>query len=228
MTLEEYNNSDKSFESYKDELGIVMMPYAKVVRLEDEHGVILIKDMIPGGIYAVVSIILDDGDSFYHVPIHTALIEDCGLDIEEVIDLATKQMAERFPPKFIEAYKEIGVIPINKEDEGVYVLEAESGPFGTSCIMYDGMLEYIADKVGGDFYVIPSSTDWFTIIKKDGTASIEPMKELMIQHIIELGEEFFLSDNILYYDSAEKRLMLEDENKNSKVIYFNRTSEYNM
>lgn len=88
-----------------------------------------------------------------------------------------------------------------------YVLTNKTEVLGAAVILCPGVLEFCAEKMGGDYYLIPSSIHEFLISPVD--MSPEEMCE-MIREInrIVLKQEDLLSDHAYLYSAAEKKLVM--------------------
>lgn len=77
---------------------------------------------------------------------------------------------------------------------------------GASVLLYDGMLEGLADKLNSDLYVIPSSIHELIIMpSEDGALSLSKLSK-MVKEINEnhVKDEEILSDCAYYYNHKEK------------------------
>ena len=77
---------------------------------------------------------------------------------------------------------------------------------GASVLLYHGLLDGLAEKLGTDLYVIPSSIHELIIMPaEDGSLSLSKLSD-MVKEINEnhVKEEEILSDCAYYYDHKEK------------------------
>lgn len=77
---------------------------------------------------------------------------------------------------------------------------------GASVLLYNGLLDGLAEKLGTDLYVIPSSIHELIIMPaEDGSLSLSKLSD-MVKEINEnhVKEEEILSDCAYYYDHKEK------------------------
>ena len=90
----------------------------------------------------------------------------------------------------------------------MYVATTAGGYMGAGVMVYPGFLEEAAEKVGGSFYIIPSSVHEVVLVQmkhKEGMA--DGLSGLV--HDVNVGmveEEDRLSDNVYYYDHKNKKL----------------------
>lgn len=95
-------------------------------------------------------------------------------------------------------------------DMPMLVLTNGQSSFGASLIIHPDIREKIAECMGGDYYVLPSSVHEVIIVPADGSAGLS-VRELndMVRQINEtqVAPEEQLSDKVQYYDSRKKMLM---------------------
>ena len=83
----------------------------------------------------------------------------------------------------------------------LYILSNEMGLNGAATILYPGVPKEIYDKIGGSYYLLPSSVHEFLIIRKEYGNSPEALKRIVWdvnEH--HLAPEEYLSDSIYYFD----------------------------
>lgn len=76
---------------------------------------------------------------------------------------------------------------------------------GASAIFYPGMLDLLAHSAGGNFFILPSSTDEMMVASDDGTMVVEELNAI-IQSVNrkEVPEELWLGDEAYYYDATSQ------------------------
>lgn len=90
----------------------------------------------------------------------------------------------------------------------MYVLSNKSKMNGASCLIYPGLLAKIADDLGRDFYVLPSSIHETILIPAD-----KKMDPAMLTNMVkevnssQLLPSEVLSDHAYFYSKSEKMLM---------------------
>ncbi len=89
-----------------------------------------------------------------------------------------------------------------------YVLTNKDKFMGAAVVLYPGMLESCAEKMGGDYYLLPSSIHEFLL----APVSVMPPDEIqtMIRTInqTEVAPEEVLADHAYLYSAAKKRLII--------------------
>lgn len=82
----------------------------------------------------------------------------------------------------------------------MYVLTNTKKTFGSICIRYPGVLEQAAEKLGGDFYILPSSVHECILVPAGRTVSSEILKEMVtdINHTQVEPQEVLANQVYLY------------------------------
>ena len=83
---------------------------------------------------------------------------------------------------------------------------------GAGIIGYPGFMEMASEKLGGDFFLLPSSVHEVLLIPDDGKTDYRNL-ESMVREVnatqVELKDQ--LSDNVYHYDSKEKVFELAEK-----------------
>ncbi len=102
------------------------------------------------------------------------------------------------------------IVPFEKEanHQGIalYGLTNESKMFGAAMIMRQEVLEQVADYLGTDFYVLPSSVHETLLLPADGSITARELQNNVIEINGTLSPEDRLSDQVAYYDREKKQL----------------------
>lgn len=89
----------------------------------------------------------------------------------------------------------------------MYVLTNSLRSFGAACILYDGMLEKIHEKIDENYYLLPSSIHEMIIVPESNSPSREHLNEMIAEvNQTQVDEEEFLSDCVYYYNGSTKTL----------------------
>lgn len=167
------------------------------------------------------------------VAITNAILDIYGITQEELHDLAVSNLEEKMPATFrgmSDVMKEM-MLPdvmsnmgIDKEeaiafienmvpeDEKMYVLSNEQKLNGATVVLNEKAMEDIADKIGGDFFVLPSSIHELLIVPKTDGMELSDL-ENMVQEVnaTQIAVEDRLSDHVYEYDAKEKELFRADK-----------------
>lgn len=110
-------------------------------------------------------------------------------------------------------------IPESEEKPVQYVLTNSSEQYGATMILYPNVMKDIRERIGEDFYILPSSLHELIIIPKSNinmpTAELKEMVMDVNRSILEPQE--FLSDNIYEYRGREDRLKKCVVEKNEQI-----------
>ena len=167
------------------------------------------------------------------VPVTYALMEQYGVTVEQLHQAAIENMSELTPATFkgmneimtemmlpnlinecggdreqAEAMLEAMIPPV----DSMYVLTNEAKVNGAAAILDDKLMDQVAERVGGNFYIIPSSIHELLVIPK--SAGIERAElENMVKDVNEtqVAPEERLSDHVYVYDAKEHELYRADK-----------------
>ncbi len=94
-------------------------------------------------------------------------------------------------------------------DSCLHVLTNTNRHFGASCILYPNVLEDIANQLGDDYYLLPSSIHEFIILPARHALSQDELAEMIIEiNTTQLLDEEILSDHAYYYSRKEKAIVM--------------------
>lgn len=146
-------------------------------------------------IYRLVHSITDDGIN--SAIITNDMIEETDLTSDRLWELAMENTQQIFPPRIIES-----------ENSGLYVVTNEAGFSGATVMMYPHLLQTLAQKAGGSFYILPTSIhEFFAIPEEDGELS-ELVRMLAAGNESITSREERLSCSIYHYAADEEQLRI--------------------
>ncbi|MCI9279096.1 MAG: hypothetical protein HFH90_15675 [Lachnospiraceae bacterium] len=142
--------------------------------------------------------------------ITNGLLESYGISQEQLHRDAMEQAARKQPFE-IKGMNEMlaelmgGDAPMNIGRETMYVATNPSRMFGASVIAYPDFMEAAAEKMGGDFYVLPSSVHETILVPDDGKEMAAGLRA-MVQDVneVEVDPKERLSNEAYHYDSKDK------------------------
>ena len=157
----------------------------------------------------------EDEEGISSAMIHNSLAEKLGMNEEELFELAlvnTKRImipavrtmwevlfgAKGMPPTF-------GEIP---EDNQIYVISNSKNISGAGSILYEEKLYELAEKIGTDLYILPSSVHEVIAVSAEmGTP--EKLSE-MVRKVngTDVAEEEQLSDHVYFYDKEKRQVSM--------------------
>lgn len=95
--------------------------------------------------------------------------------------------------------------PVGGPEDQVLVATVSDKHHGAGVIAYENFLDDMAEKMGGDFYIIPCSIHEVLIVPEEMAHDVQGLKK-MISNVnsCEVPPEDILSDNLYHYDSKER------------------------
>lgn len=130
------------------------------------------------------------------------LLERYGIT-EDRLKSDAKENAPGFQPAVIRPLSEMLEIPKNPEDKEVlYVASNENMNRGAGVLAYPGFLEEAADRLEGDFFVLPSSIHEILLLVDTGSLAAKELQNLVSSvNRNEVEPEDRLSNHAYHYDS---------------------------
>lgn len=198
------------YDQVKDNTYLRLVPGNSPVLKEAPHR--KIQDMA-----LVVSIALvnfSDENSKSVVVVTKPLMEMYGIDEQQLFADAERNSLQYEPVVFTPLFDMIKHL-VNEdnmpspEDMGIvtYIATNKTGFHGAAVAAYPDFCEQAAEKLGGSFFMLPSSVHEFILIKDDGRQKAKDLNK-MIRNVNEtvLEPRDFLSDQCYHYDAKTKVL----------------------
>lgn len=148
------------------------------------------------------------------VTITNHLMEHFNFSTSELIVVAQENTPKLFPASFRSMSQVLAdLMPFSpspmKFDDFMWVLSNTNNYNGASALYYEHMLEDIAHRLNGNFFVLPSSLHEVIIVKDASDVDSSFLYEMVREtNQTSVGEEDFLSDTIFYYDTANHILSI--------------------
>lgn len=139
------------------------------------------------------------------------MIAGYGISAEQLHADAMKYAPEHFPAN-VRSMQEVladmmGIEPemMPGEPGGMYVATCNQGVNGAGCIFYPGFMDQAAEKLDGDFFVLPSSVHEVILLPDNGEMSTHEL-ESMVREINanEVAPADRLSDSVYHYDAEDR------------------------
>lgn len=142
-------------------------------------------------------------------------LEIWGLTEAQLFDEAKKNTPILLPYQFClmrKLLREICPYAVDEgeeEEESLYVLSNKLRSFGAASMLYDGILEKVGQKLGENYYILPSSIHEVIVVPESKSPVKQDLEE-MVREINEtqVEEEEVLSDRVYYFSRKENRLFL--------------------
>jgi len=141
------------------------------------------------------------------VPVTNNLLRAYGISKEELHHDAVKSAEKLFPAKVTGLYEMLK--DLAPKDAASYragidyptVLTNTTGTFGAAAMFYPGTLDKIADVLGSDLVILPSSVHEVLLMRDDDAINLDYLQETVesINHTVVAPEER-LSDFVYHYD----------------------------
>ena len=139
------------------------------------------------------------------IVISSRLMEIWGITKRQLFDTAEKNSVKNMPVVF-SPLSEFIPIPL-PEDAPLYCLTNRSRTYGAACITYPGEAERIADALGSDYFLIPSSIHEILIFK--GTTKDRDKYDTMIKEVNKeaVPADCVLGNHSYFYDREKKEFI---------------------
>ena len=173
---------------------------------------------------------IDVSDSRHHnasTLVTNQMMEHFGITPEQLHqDAVASQMAHRPPTlkNMSEMMAEMSGGMMDMPESPMWVATVEGGVNGAAAVQIPEFMDQAAEKLGGNFFVLPSSIHECLFIKDDGEFQ-RPQLEEMVQSVnaTEVSAADFLSDSVYHYDSEarvfEKATTFESRVAEAAVAY---------
>ena len=160
-----------------------------------------------------------DSDGRSSILVTNDLMEQFGVTHEQLHEDAMVNAPE-IRPSEIKGMSEVmmdmmgpGMIPeIAPEDEQMFVASVSDNIHGAGVIAYPNFFEDAAEKLGGDYYVLPSSIHEVLLVRDNGEMTAKDL-EAMVREVnaTQVAPEEQLTDHVYHYDSKEHVFEMADK-----------------
>lgn len=136
------------------------------------------------------------------------LYEQAAVNMEMLLPYEWKNM-EQIIMEMIgkENYEREKALWKDDDESAMYVLTNRTKIYGAACILYKGMLEVIREKLGKDYFILPSSVHEVIIIPKTGNESEKRLLQMVTEvNRTQVDAEEVLADSVYYYNKDKKVL----------------------
>ena len=149
-----------------------------------------------------------------------AHLERFGITESQLYEDAICNAAERHPATIRSLFETLGAMmgaeAVEQEmggSDSIYIATCEGGVWGAGVIAYPGFLDKAAEKMGGNYYILPSSVHEMLLLSDTTTHMGYQALERMVQEInrSEVRPQDRLSDHVYHYDAQQKALELASD-----------------
>ena len=216
----------KQFTEYENVKGNLMM---QVIPVEPNKEKL---EQIPHKTIEDIAVVyrIDISDSRHHnasTLVTNQMMEHFGITPEQLHqDAVASQMAHRPPTlkNMSEMMAEMSGGMMDMPESPMWVATVEGGLNGAAAVQIPEFMDQAAERLGGDFFVLPSSIHECLFIRDDGEFQRGQLEE-MVQSVnaTEVSAADFLSDSVYHYDSEarvfEKAVTFESRVAEQAVAY---------
>lgn len=162
----------------------------------------------------------------------TSMMEAAGLTVESLMEHAVENTKRICPPKVISMQK--AMMEVNPEDfepelvelleqmeedpkETTWIITNEAGINGASAMLYEENLHKLAEKMGTDMYLLPSSIhEWLAVsVDKEKPEVLADMVQKINMENVRLEER--LSNNVYHYDKDLRKVTMATDVPNKRL-----------
>ena len=141
------------------------------------------------------------------VTVTNGLLEHFGISEEQLHKDAIASAPDVRPSKVAPMHEVLGIpdVFVDPAAPVLYVATTTEQVRGAGVIAYPGLLEATAEKLGGDFFILPSSVHEVLFLPHKGNEDFKNL-ENMVREInnTQVAPQDRLSDQVYHYDSKEK------------------------
>lgn len=155
-------------------------------------------------------VISDEYGSLMSTIVSNQMLEMYGIGEEELMRDAIANSVRIMPPTIRPLGDILGEYPAELPNKGfipAYVVSNKTGINGASAMFYPNVMEYVSEKIGGDFLIAPSSIHEVIILPaKENTdiGQIEDTVRFVNETQVSEGEQ--LGDHLYKYDAKNHTL----------------------
>lgn len=103
------------------------------------------------------------------------------------------------------------MIPVSSNDP-LFVASVPDKIQGAGVLAYQDFMDQAAERVGGDFYILPSSIHEVLLVKDDGKFGIDYLEDMVKEvNATQVAPEDLLTDSVYHYDAKDKVFELAEK-----------------
>ena len=193
------------YEQLKSKLFVEVVPTEENSKLLEKVPHDEIEDMAV--VYRILVDHADSGNST--ILITNQMMEQYGISKEQLRADALEN-APKIRPAEVKGMSEVmrelapGMVPeVAPEDEQMFVASVPDKIHGAGIMAYPGFFESSAEKLGGDFFVLPSSIHEVLLVPDDGSKTAEDLLSMVKEvNATQVAPADKLTDSVYHYGSA--------------------------
>ncbi|SHO53726.1 DUF5688 family protein [Anaerocolumna xylanovorans] len=201
-----YKIIDKNYGEIKENIFYRIINYEKNKRTLSQIPYLPFLDLAVTFYY----MIQNSSEYISSIPITNRHLKRWKVNLKTVMEQAVENTPRIFPVKINSMEEEIRALTTEaafQEGHSMYVISNTIGINGASCLLYKEPIKLLAEKLNGNFYILPSSIHEIIAIKDTGLFEKEELARMVKEvNMTQVAEEDYLSDSIYYYCKEEKRI----------------------
>lgn len=105
----------------------------------------------------------------------------------------------------IEQAEMMGLVPMDPKDEQMFVATVPDKVHGAGVLAYQNFMDQAAERVGGDFFILPSSIHEVLIVPDNGKMDLKDLESMVKEvNATQVAPADKLTDSVYHYDSQAK------------------------
>lgn len=134
---------------------------------------------------------------------HEQLKADALENAPEIRPVVIQGMSEMMREMMGDEAFEMSGFP-EEQNEMMYVATVPDKNFGAGVLAYQDFMVQAAEKLGGDFYILPSSIHAILLVPDDGEKAADALRDVVQEvNATQVSPEEKLTDNVYHYDAKD-------------------------
>lgn len=127
---------------------------------------------------------------------------------QDISDARLEESGELFDENWIEELIDQMSTDIGREKIPMYVLTNKKKLYGAACMLYPKVLKNFSEKLGQDFYILPSSVHEVILVPVNSEANQESLREIVTDiNRTQVAEEEILADSVYFYNRTLDKIL---------------------
>lgn len=99
----------------------------------------------------------------------------------------------------------LGIFPVDPKDEQMFVATVPDKVHGAGVLAYQDFMDQASERVGGDFFILPSSIHEVLIVPDNGKMDLKDLENMVKEvNATQVAPADKLTDSVYHYDSQAK------------------------
>ena len=146
-----------------------------------------------------------DGAGIASTPVTDQMLKMFGVSPQQLHDDAVANSEKIMPAQFTSMMKLMTGMEPDPDDPQMMVLTNEHAINGAAAMFYEGQLDSVAEQMGGNVFILPSSIHEVIILPDNGEFQVAEL-ESMVKSInaTQVAPDEQLSDRVYHYDATDR------------------------